>query len=292
MNTFVKIVDSGSLTAAAESLSKSLPSVVRVLATLEGYLGIRLINRTTRRISLTKDGQHYLERCRRILNEIEDAEKELSAEHHEPLGTLRVTAPVLFGYRHVTPAVIRFAQQYGRVELDLVLLNRIVNLVDEGFDVAIRLGELEDSSMITIPVGQVRRVVCASPNLLKTIGMPKRPEDISTNNCIRHTGISSSKHWSFFYKGKQRSVPVHGPLVCNDAAASIDACAAGLGLGMFLSYQVEPLVKQKKLVLILTDYEPPPLPVSVVYPQPKFMATRVRVFVDWMTEELRKAKFI
>ena len=134
-----------------------------MLATLEGYLGIRLINRTTRRISLTKDGQHYLERCRRILNEIEDAEKELSAEHHEPLGTLRVTAPVLFGYRHVTPAVIRFAQQYGRVELDLVLLNRIVNLVDEGFDVAIRLGELEDSSMITIPVGQVRRVVCASP---------------------------------------------------------------------------------------------------------------------------------
>lgn len=288
MTTFVQIIDSGSLTGAAEALDKSLPSVVRMLATLEEYLGVRLINRTTRKISLTKDGQHYLERCKRILNEIEDAEKELSAEHNEPIGTIRVTAPVLFGYRHVTPALIRFTQKYERVEMDLVLLNRVVNLIDEGFDAAIRIGELEDSSMIARQVGYVRRVVCASPKFLKKYGTPKLPKEISDFDCVRHTGIASSAHWNFIKNGKQQSVPVHGPMMCNDAAASVDACAAGLGLGMFLSYQVDPLVKQKKLKLILTDYEPPPLPVSVVYPQPKFMATRVRVFVDWMTEELRK----
>ena len=167
MTTFVQIVESGSLTGAAEALDKSLPSVVRMLATLEEYLGVRLINRTTRKISLTKDGQHYLERCKRILNEIEEAEKELSEEHNEPIGTIRVTAPVLFGYRHVNPAIIRFAQKYERVEMDLVLLNRVVNLIDEGFDAAIRIGELEDSSMIARPVGHVRRVVCASPKFLK-----------------------------------------------------------------------------------------------------------------------------
>ncbi len=289
MTTFVQIAESGSLTKAAEVMDKSLPSVVRMLATLEEYLGVRLINRTTRKISLTKDGQHYLERCKRILNEIEDAEKELLAEHDEPIGTIRVTAPVLFGYRHVTPALIHFAQKYERVEMDLVLLNRVVNLVDEGFDVAIRIGELEDSSMIARKVGYVRRIVCASPKYLKEHGTPKLPEEISNYDCIRHTGIASSTHWNFVKNKKQQSVPVHGPMMCNDAAASIDACASGLGIGMFLSYQIAPLIKQKKLKLILTDFEPTPLPVSVVYPQPKFMATRVRVFVDWMTEELRKA---
>ena len=179
-------------------LDKSLPSVVRMLATLEEYLGVRLINRTTRKISLTKDGQHYLERCRRILNEIEDAEKELSEEHNEPIGTLRVTAPVLFGYKHVTPALIRFAQKYERVEMDLVLLNRVVNLIDEGFDVAIRIGELEDSSMIARQVGNVRRTLFVQvQNFLKNMEHPKLPEEITSFNCVRHTGIASSAHWNF-----------------------------------------------------------------------------------------------
>ena len=126
-------------------------------------------------------------------------------------------------------------------------------------------------------------------NFLKKNGTPKSPKDVSNYSCVRHTGISSPAHWNFIKNGKQQSVPVEGPLMCNDAAASIDACSAALGLGMFLSYQIEPEVSQKKLKIILNEFEPSPLPVSVVYPQPKFMATRVRVFVDWMTVELRKA---
>lgn len=287
MKTFVQIADSGSLTAAADAMDKSLPSIVRMLATLEEYLGIRLINRTTRKISLTREGQHYLERCRHILNEIDEAEVELSEEHEEPIGTLRVTAPVLFGRRHVNPAVISFAQRYERVEINLVLLDRIVNIVDEGFDAAIRIGELEDSSMIAVPVGHIRRIVCASPDYIKKVGSPKIPEDLTKANCTRHTGIGSTSHWTFYSGKKPQSVPIHGQIVCNHTAATVDSCAAGLGFGMFLSYQVDPLVKQNKLKLVLTDYEPPPLPVSIIYPQPKFMATRTRLFVDWMTENLR-----
>lgn len=289
MTTFVQIVDRGTLTAAAEALDKSLPSVVRTLASLEGALNVRLLNRTTRRIALTEEGRHYLERCRRILADIEDAELVLTAEQSEPSGNLNVTAPVLFGQMHVTAIVTSFVERFKRVHVDLLLLDRVVNLVDEGIDVAIRIAHLGDSSMVALPVGQIRRVVCASPKLLDKTGALTRPEEIARHDCVRFTGIAPGTTWHFFEQGKQLSVQVTGPFVCNQATASIDACAAGLGFGMFLSYQVEPLVKQRKLKIVLPDFEPPPMPVSVVYPQPKLMATRVRVFVDWMTQELRQA---
>lgn len=287
MKTFVQIADSGSLTAAAEVLDKSLPSVVRMLATLENHLSIRLVNRTTRKISLTREGQRYLERCRHILSEIGEAENELSEEHDEPIGTLRVTAPVLFGRRHVNPAIINFAHRHRQVEINLVLLDRIVNIVDEGFDVAIRIGELEDSSMIAVPVGNIRRIVCASPEYLEKNGVPSSPDQLSKFNCTRHTGIGSTSHWTFYDSKKPQSVAIHGQIICNDTAATVDTCLAGLGFGMFLSYQVAPFIKQNKLTYVLTDYEPDPYPVSIIYPQSKFLATRTRLFVDWMADYLR-----
>ena len=288
MSTFVQIVDSGSLTAAAEALDKSLPSIVRVLASLEDALGVRLLNRTTRKIALTDEGRQYLERCRQILFEIKDAELELSAQQSEPTGKLRVTSPMLFGQFHVTPLVTNFLKTFNQVEIDLLLLDRVVNLVDEGFDVAIRIGELEDSSLIAKRVGEVRRVVCASPTLIKSTSMPKHPNDLTKLQCTRHTGIASRDHWNFYENGKQKIVSINGPLVCNHAAATIQACAQGLGYGMFLSYQVASFVKSKQLKIILAEYEPAPLPVHIVFPQTKTIATRVRAFVDWMTVELRK----
>ncbi len=288
MKTFVQIVDRGSLTAAAEVLDRSLPSVVRSLASLEDALSTRLLNRTTRRIALTDEGRHYLERCRGILADIEEAELALTAQQREPSGLLRVTAPVTFGQMHVAQSITRFLEHFERVQIELLLLDRVVNMVEEGIDVAIRIGQLNDSSMIATPVGQIRQVVCANPKLLKHTGVPERPEELSHHDCLRFTGIAPGTTWHFVEKGKQLSVQVAGSFMCNQAIATTEACAASIGFGLFLSYQVEPLVKEGKLKIVLEDFEPAPVPVSVVYPHAKLMSTRVRVFVDWMAQELRQ----
>ena len=287
MATFVQIVDRGSLTNAAESTGSSLPSVVRTLAALEESLGVRLLNRTTRRISLTEEGHHYLARCRSILAEIVEAETELSSQRQEPQGELRVTAPVLFGRLHVAPIVTRFVRQFKSTSVELLLLDRVVSLVEDGVDVAIRIGHLADSSLIAIPAGYIRRQVCASPKYLKERGIPQHPNDLIKHNCLRLTGLSSSALWNFYSKNRLTSVPVSGSFVCNQAAATIDACVDGLGVGTFLSYQVAPLVAQNKLELILVDYEPPPIPLSIVYPHAKLLSARVRVFAEWAMESLR-----
>jgi len=290
MATYVQIVDKGSLTAAAEALDKSLPSVVRTLAALEKSLDVQLLNRTTRRIALTDEGRQYLDRCRQILTNIDDAELELSAQQSEPSGHINVTAPVMFGKMHVSPAITSFLQRYDRVSVDLLLLDRVVNLVEEGIDVAFRIGHLGDSSLIAKSVGQIRRVVCASPEYLKKAGKIKRPEEISNRDCVRFTGLTSGSTWQFIDNGKPLSVQIKGAFGCNQAPAAIDACAAGLGIGMFLSYQIEPLVKKGKLKILLPDFEEPPMPVSLVFSHTKLMSTRKRVFVDWMSEVLGQSK--
>jgi len=288
MTTFVQIVDSGSLTAAAAAMDKSLPSVVRVLASLEQNLNMRLLHRTTRRITLTDEGRQYLERCRRILADIEEAELSLTTQQAEPSGNLHVTAPVQFGQMHVTPVVTGFIERYRQVHVNLLLLDRVVNMVEEGVDVGIRIGPLRDSSMIAIPVGEIRRVLCVSPKLIKKTGTLKRPEELSNYDCIKFTGLGARKTWQFHDKGKPLSVKVDGPFETNQVRAAIDVTAAGAGFGVFLSYQIAPLVKEKKLKILLPDFEPPPLPVSIVYPHAKLISSRVRAFVDWMTPQLRK----
>jgi DNA-binding transcriptional LysR family regulator len=287
MATFVQIVDRGSLTRAAASLDTSLPSVVRTLAALEESLGIRLLNRTTRRISLTQEGRHYLARCRAILTEIDEAETALSSQRQEPHGGLRVTAPVLFGQLHVTPIVTQFVRQYKKTSVELLLLDRAVSLVEDNIDVAIRIGHLADSSLIAIPAGHIRRVVCASPQYLKEHGLPREPKDLLKHNCLRLTGLTLGAAWSFRSKGRTLAVPVDGSFICNQATATIDACVDSLGIGTFLSYQVAPWVAQKKLKMILVDYEPPPIPLNIVYPHAKLLSARVRVFAERAAESLR-----
>lgn len=289
ITTFAQIVDGGSLTAAAEAMNKSLPSVVRTLAMLENSLHVRLLNRTTRRISLTDEGQTYLQHCRKILADVEDAEQSLSARRIDPAGALRVTAPVLFGQMHVAPLISEFLEHYGQIQVELLLLDRVVNLVEEGVDAGIRIAHLEDSSMIAARVGAMRRVVCASPGLLKKTGTPEHPSTLSEHSCVRVSGPVFGDSWNFYENGKNFNVPVNGRLTCNQVAAAVDACASGIGFGLFFAYQAAPLIAAGKLQVVLADYEPPPTPVSLIYPHARLLAARTRVFLDWMTPRLRSA---
>jgi DNA-binding transcriptional LysR family regulator len=286
MQTFVAILDHGSLTAAADALGKALPTIVRSLATLEEDLGVRLLHRTTRRMSLTEEGRLYLERCRQILADIEEAEQALLNQQITPRGELRVTAPVLFGQLRVAPAVIRFLREYAEVQVELLLLDRVVNMVEEGIDIGIRIGSLEDSSMIATRVGEVRSVVCASPSLLERTGTPEHPSELTGFSCVHFQGLASAPVWNFAGERKPISVAINGPFACNHAAAAVEACAEGLGFGRFLSYQVESLVAEKKLSIVLQEFEPPPIPIHVVFAHARLMTPRVRVFVDWIKAEL------
>ncbi|MCH9686530.1 MAG: LysR family transcriptional regulator [Deltaproteobacteria bacterium] len=286
MQTFVAIVDAGSLTAAAHTLGKAPPTVVRSLSMLEQALGARLLQRTTRRMSLTVEGRQYLEQCRTILAHVADAEQALSSQHAEPRGELRVTAPMAYGRLKVVPAVTRFLQAHEQVSVDLVLLDRVVNLVEEGIDVGIRIAPLVDSSAIATRIGEVRRVVVASPRLLRRHRAPQHPRGLAQLPTVRFEGGSAASAWTFQDNGRRVTVPVVGRLTCNHVEASIDACAQGLGFGQFLSYQVESLVAQRQLRVVLRRFEPAPIPVHVVFAHARLMSPRNRAFVDWMKAEL------
>ncbi len=282
MQTFVAIVDEGSLTAAADALGKAGPTVVRSLALLEEELGVRLLRRTTRRMSLTEEGRIYLDRCRQILADIDEAEQALSNQQAAPRGELRVTAPVLFGQLRVAPAVTRFLREYAEVKVELLLLDRVVNMVEEGIDVGIRIAPLEDSSMIATRVGEVRRVVCASPSLLRRVATPTHPRELANLPCVHFQGLSTAPVWNFVAERKTVSVSIDGPFASNQAAVTVEACVEGLGFGRFLSYQVESLVDQKKLYIVLPDFEPPPIPIHIIFAHARLMTPRIRAFVDWM----------
>ncbi|MBF6057497.1 LysR family transcriptional regulator [Thiomicrorhabdus heinhorstiae] len=287
MNTFVQIADHGSLTSAAEAMDKSLPSVVRVLASLEDSLQVRLFNRTTRRIALTEEGRLYLKQCRRILADVEEAERSLGQHQSEPQGLITITAPERFGEMHVAPAVSAFLKRYPNTRVNLLLHDRLVDLLDEGVDIAVRIAHLPDSNLIAKPVSAVRQVVCASPALLEQTGIPQSPAELSDLPCIQFTGMSSSPEWEFFRVDQQHRIPINNILNCNQAGASLDACMSGVGFGRFLCYQTAPYEKNGRLVKVLSDYEPPALPLSLVYPHARLLSIRVRAMVDCLASSLR-----
>jgi len=284
LHTFVAIVDRGSLTAAARSLGSSLPAVVRQLAALERHLGARLLNRTTRRQSLTEDGRLYLERGRRVLADLDEADRLIAAKHAEPSGTLSVTAPVMFGHMHVAPAVTRFLQRYPQMRVSLMLVDRVVDLLQEGHDLAVRIAHLPDSTLVAQPVGLVRLVVAASPGWLRQHGTPRDPRDLARINCLVGGGDA---HWSFISGGRATGVPVRGNFECNLVAPRLEACARGLGVGRFLSYQTAPYVRDKRLRIVLGEFEEPPKNVSLVYPSARLLPLRTRVLIEWLKRELK-----
>jgi DNA-binding transcriptional LysR family regulator len=289
MASFVRIVDRGSLTAAAAELGVSLPSMVRTLALLERGLGVTLLNRTTRRIHLTDEGRQYLERCRAILGQVQEAEAALHSRRAAPLGRIAVTASALFGRRYVAPLMGEFLRSHPGVTGELLFLDRVVNLVEEGVDAAVRIGPLPDSSLAAIPLGKVRRVVCASPAYLRAHGVPRRPEDLRAHRCVRFTGLAPQGEWSF--RSQPRKVAIASAITCNQADAAIEACVGGLGPGAFLSYMVAPQVRAGRLKYLLEEFEVDPLPVNFLYPQSRMLSPTVRAFADLCTIRLRAQKF-
>ncbi len=291
MRTFVAIVDSGSLTAAAELLDRSQPSVVRSLAALETHLDTRLLQRTTRRMSLTPEGSDYLQRCRQIINDVDEAERAAKQDDADPHGMVRITAPIQFGQMHVAPLMTRFIAAHPGISVELLLLDRNVNLVDEGIDLAVRIGPLQDSGMIALPVGEVRRVVCASPSLLDRVGTPEIPRQLSKRPCIRVRNLARAGTWSFRDGSRNVNVQVHGRFSCNQVGAAIDACIDGVGFGQFLSYQIQSPLRDGRLRRVLSPFEIPALPVNIVYPDSRFATVRQRMLTRFLKEQIRERAF-
>jgi DNA-binding transcriptional LysR family regulator len=284
---FVTVAGRRSFVGAARALRRSPQAITRAIAALEGRLGARLLNRTTRSVSVTGEGERYLERGRRLLAEL-DALESPPATRAPLAGRLAITAPVLFGQLHIAPIVCDFLARHPALEARLLLVDRVVSLVEEGIDLAIRIGPLPDSSLRARLVGQVRWVVCASPAYLARAGAPRAPEALARHTCITFdAGSPFADNWSFPRAGRgERRVALRPRLVVNTAQAGIDAAIAGLGIVRVLSYQVERPVREKTLRLVLEAFAPPPVPIHLL--QPAGVPNRLAAaFADFAAAALR-----
>ena len=291
IGTFVRIAEIGSLSAAARATGRSLPAVSRSLAQLEDHLGVRLLHRTTRRTHLTEAGQRYLEHCKRLLAELDEANASVSDLGRSLVGPITMTAPILFGQLHVVPVVTEFLAEHTGVSINLILTDRFENMVEAGIDVAVRIGNLPDSGLIARRLAMVRRVACASPEYLRRRGIPKTPIDLSTHNCLQFSALSPTPYWEFYVAGKARQFRVQGTLSSNHGAAMIDAARRGLGVVVALSYQVQELVARGELRILLERFEPPPMPVHVVFPSGRLQPARVRTFAELLADRLGAKAF-
>ena len=291
MVIFVAVAEQQSFAEAARQLNRSPASVTRGVAALEERLQTRLFNRTTRSVALTDAGARYLENCRRLLAVYDELEAVNLAERAEPRGWINVTAPVMFGRLHVLPLVRSFLDRYPQVDIRLLLLDRVVSLVDEGLDLGVRIGQLPDSSLRAVLVGEVRRVVCAAPQYIARRGVPARPRDLANHSVVACTTVTPiSDRWSFHGPSGVGSVAVTPRLVVNTTAAAVDAALAGFGLTCILSYQAEPHIAAGLLQTVLVEYEPRPAPIHIVHPEGRHLPAKVRLFLDHAAEALR-AKF-
>jgi len=236
MRVFTAVADAGSLSAAGRRLNMPLATVSRHLAALEEQIGVRLMTRTTRHLALTEPGRHYLQSCRRILAELEAADLALAGQHLEPRGEIAITAPAMFGRLHVVPIVVAFLEAFPHVTARLLLVDRVVDLIEEGLDVSVRIGVLPDSSLMATRVGGIRLVTCASPSYLAEHGTPATPPDLAGHDCISFGAFSPAERWVYAGPAKSRGVPTHSRLIVNTADAAIGAARAGLGITRVLSY--------------------------------------------------------
>jgi len=288
MSVFAAIVDGGSLSAAGRHLGVPLATVSRKLADLEAHLKTRLITRSTRKLVLTDAGRDYLAACRPILEQVEEAERAASGAYADVKGQLVVAAPIVFGRLHVVPVAAAFLELHPEVDMRLSLGDRNVDLIDEHVDVALRIGTLPDGNLVATQLGAIRRVVCASPAYLRRFGTPQSPDDLATHRCISFDGLDAGTVWTFAgSKGEPRSVPIHSRLTVSTADAAIAASAVGLGLTRVLSYQVDEALRDGRLVRVLANDEPPPVPVSLIYPAQGRLPMKTRAFIDFATGRLR-----
>lgn len=290
MRVFVAVAEAGGFAPAARRLGLSPPAATRAIAALEDRIGARLLHRTTRIVRLTEAGSRFLADAKRILTELEEAEASAAGAHAEPRGLLTVTAPVMFGARHVAPVLLDFLARHPRVTARTLLADRVVDLLEEGIDVAVRIAHLPDSSMSAVRVGSMRRVVCASPAYLARRGTPKRPAELAKHDAIAFSSVSAEPSWSFPVDGKIETVSPPAQLAVNTAEVAVAAAVAGRGLTRCLSYQVAPEVAAGTLRIVLSRFEPPPIPVHIVHPEGRHANARVRAFVDFAAARLRADK--
>jgi DNA-binding transcriptional LysR family regulator len=288
IKVFVAIADAGSLSGAGKRLGMPLSTVSRHLKALEDELDTRLVTRTTRRLTLTGPGRAYAVTCRRVLDELDDAGRSLAGEHAEPRGELALTAPVVFGRLHVLPVVNAFLNAYPHVTARMLLLDRVVDLVEEGLDVGLRIGNLPDSSLRATRVGSIRLIACASPSYLAERGVPATPSELSSHNCISFNTLSPPDRWTFGGEKGWR-VTVHPRLIVNAAEAAIDAAKAGLGIARVLSYQATAALVEGSLQLILLDFEPDPIPVNLIHREDRLPQAKVESFIGFAAPRLRQA---
>jgi DNA-binding transcriptional LysR family regulator len=287
MSILLAVVDAGSLSAAARRLDMPLATVSRKLGELESHLKTRLVHRTTRQLSLTEAGSAYVAACRRILEDIGEAERAATGEYAAPKGELVVTAPVVFGRLHVVPVVADFLAHYPEIDVSLVLTDRVVHLMDEHADVAIRIGELPDSTLMATGVGTVRRVICASSAYFAAHGVPTRPHDLAEHECITFEVLASMRAWVFESGKSELSVPVRSRLTVNTAEAAIAAAILGVGLIRVLSYQVADAIRENALSVVLDAFESAPLPIHLVHKGQAPLPLKLRAFLDFVTPRLR-----
>lgn len=288
MQVFTTVAQEQGFSAAARRLGLSAASVTRAVAALEVRIGTQLLIRTTRNVHLTEAGQRYLEDCRRILADVQEAEASAAGSHAQPRGQLTVTAPVLFGNLYVTPVMVGFLEQYPEVSINALLVDRVVSMVEEGVDVAVRIGDLPDSSQHAVLVGQVRRVVCGSADYLQRYGRPTHPEDLQRARIVATSAIGQQRSWPFMVAGETLNVRLEPRLVTTANQAAISAAALGLGLTRVLSYQVAGQVAAGELEVVLEDFELAPMPIHVVYQGGRKAPARVRSFVDYAVQALRE----
>lgn len=293
MSVFVAVAEEQSFAAAARRLQMSPPAVTRAVLALEERLGVKLLNRTTRYVRSTDAGLRYLEDARRIMAEADEADEAAAGVNAEPRGQLTVTAPVLFGRMFVMPSMVDYLQRFPAMAVSALFVDRVVNLLEEGIDVGVRIGELADSSMKAIQVGQVSRVVCAAPAYLAAHGTPATPEELAGHSVIASTGVAADSDWRFMSRhggSKISNVKIRPRMTVSSNDAAIEAALRGFGVTRLLSYQIAPYLDSGQLQIVLAEHQPACVPIHVLHREGRLASAKVRRFVDLLVESLRGDK--
>jgi len=284
MGIFVQVVSKGSFTAAAEKLGLSRAQISKSVMQLEAHLGTRLLNRTTRKISLTETGQAYYERCKTILHDIEEIECIAGEQTLTPHGTLTISAPTSFGVLHLQKAIPEYIKRYPRVKIVLSLADRFIDVVAEGFDVGIRIAKLEDSSLVARKIAPCKQVFCASPDYLRKNGTPNVPVDLAIHSCLTYSNDLKSDAWELYGPQGKQSIKVNGPVCADNGDILKEAAIAGLGIISLPTFIVGGDIKAGKLQQVLTEYCSPEISIYAVFPSRRYLSAKVRTFVDFLSE--------
>ena len=286
MNVFTHVVEAHGFTAASARLGLSRASVSKHIAQLEAHLGGQLLQRTTRRVSLTEIGKAYYARCKAILEDVTEAESLVSGLSSEPRGTLRLNVPMTFGLRQIAPLLGRFTALYPNLHIDLSFSDRLVDVVEEGYDLVIRIAKLKDSNLIARRLAPARLVICASPDYLEQHGRPQTAEELSRHRCLRYSYASNSNEWRISKKGREQRIRVSGPLLLNNGDAICTAAEHGAGIAMLPTFIVGDSIRTGRLDRILEDYECPSVGIHAVYSSSRHLTAKVRTVIDFLDAEI------